>query len=185
MKTNTKLSLIAFMAITVAVTSCKKDKKELPKIDENELFTTIKLKFTDQANTSDVKTFIWRDVDGDGVGNPAVIDNIILKPNTNYNMEVSEILNESATPVQNITDEVKEESDEHLLVYKPSLNLLTVDITDKDKNNLQIGLSSIVKTNTAKNGTLQVILRHQPGVKNGTEAPGSTDFDISFNVKVQ
>lgn len=184
MKTNTKLSIIAFMMLTIAVSSCKKDKKELPKVDENELITTIKLEFKNAANPADVKIFTWKDIDGDG-GNPAVIDDITLKPNTKYDMKVVAVLNETTNPVEDITGEIEEESFEHLLVYKPSANLLTVLITDKDKNSLPIGLEATVETKAVTTGNLQVILRHQPGVKDGTEAPGSTDFDISFNVKVQ
>lgn len=184
MKTNTKLSLIAIMAITFAVSSCKKDKKELPPVDENELITTIKVKFTNATNPTDVKTFTWKDLDGQGGADP-VVDEIKLATNKTYNMEIAEVLNETATPVQNITEEIEEEDYEHLLVYKPSTNLLTVQITDKDKNNYPVGLMAVVNTNTAKNGTLQIILRHQPGVKDGTEAPGSTDFDITYPVKIQ
>ncbi|TAH00889.1 MAG: hypothetical protein EAZ15_08165 [Sphingobacteriales bacterium] len=184
MKTNTKLSLIAFMAFSLAISSCKKDKKELPPVDESELITTIKLQFTNASNATDIKTYTWRDIDGDGGAAP-VIEEILLAANTNYNMEIVKILNETTTPPEDITEEIAEEDYDHLFVYKPSADLLTLQITDKDKNNLNVGLMGLVTTGAAKNGTLQVVLRHQPGVKDGTEAPGSTDFDITFNVKVQ
>ncbi|TAE35455.1 MAG: hypothetical protein EAY66_08795 [Sphingobacteriales bacterium] len=172
------------MAITFAVSSCKKDKKELPPVDENELITTIKVKFTNATNPTDVKTFTWKDLDGQGGADP-VVDEIKLATNKTYKMEVTAVLNETTNPAQDITEEIKEEDYEHLFVYKPSTNLLTVQITDKDKNNYYVGLMADVNTNTAKNGTLQIILRHQLGVKDGTEAPGSTDFDITYPVKIQ
>lgn len=183
MKRNTKLSLIAFIALSISVSSCKKDKKELPKVNEGELITTIKLTFTEANNPSNTKTFTWRDIDGEG-GDAPVIDDIILASNKIYNMEVTQILNETTTPPEDIIEEIKEEDYDHLLVYKPSVDLLTVQITDKDKNNIKVGLKGTVTTAATKNGTLQIILRHQPGVKDGTEAPGSTDFDIMFNLKV-
>lgn len=183
MKTNSKLSIIAIMACTFAISSCKKE-KELPKVVENELITTIKLQFTNTTDAADVKTFTWKDIDGQG-GNPPVIDEIKLAPNKTYKMEVVKILNETSTPAEDITEEIAEEDYEHLLVYKPlPIGALTVTITDKDKNNLPVGLKADVRTGSAATGTLQVILRHQVGVKNGTEAPGSTDFDITFNVKI-
>jgi hypothetical protein len=37
----------------------------------------------------------------------------------------------------------------------------------------------------ASTGYLQVVLRHQPNVKDGTFAPGSTDFDAGFKVTIQ
>ncbi len=185
MKTNTKLSIIAFMALSIAVSSCKKDKKELPKVDENELITTIKLKFTNDKDANDVQFFTWKDIDGKG-GKDPVIDDIKLIANTTYKMEVNKVLNETSTPVEDITEEIVEENYEHLLVYKPSpTNLLSVLITDEDKNKFPVGLMANIGTGNARNGTLQIILRHQPGVKDGTEAPGNTDFDITYKVTIQ
>jgi hypothetical protein len=60
-----------------------------------------------------------------------------------------------------------------------------VAITDKDSKNLPVGLESTWTTGTSANGALQIILRHQPGVKNGTESPGNTDLDVTFQVKLQ
>ena len=37
----------------------------------------------------------------------------------------------------------------------------------------------------AGSGSLRVILRHQVGTKDGTETPGSTDFDTTFPVTIQ
>ncbi len=184
MKTNTKLSIVAIMVFTFAISACKKDKKELPKVDEPELITTIKLTFTNTNNAADVKTFAWKDLDGQGGAAP-MVDTIKLAANTNYNLEITEILNETATPVENVTEEIEEENYEHLFVYKPSASLLTVAISDKDKNKLPVGLMAVVNTNTAKTGTLRIVLRHQKGVKDGTEAPGSTDFDITYPVKIK
>ena len=185
MKTNTKISLIAFMAFSLAITSCKKDKKELPKVDEGELITTIKLEFTNTGNPADVKTFIWRDIDGQG-GEEPLIDEIKLLPNTNYKMIVAAVLNETTTPAENITEEIEEENYEHLFVYKPNpADALAITITDKDIKNLPVGLKADVRTGAAKTGILNVILRHQVGTKNGTEAPGSSDFDITYKVKIQ
>lgn len=185
MKTNTKLSIAAIMAFSLAISSCKKDNsKELPKVAENELTTTIKLQFTNAANPTDVKTFTWKDIDGEG-GNAPVSNDIVLATNTNYKMEIAEVLNETTSPVEDITEEIKEEDYDHLFVYKPTADLLSINITDKDKNNLNVGLKADVRTGSAKTGNLRVILRHQLGVKNGTEAPGSTDFDITYKVVIQ
>ncbi len=101
-------------------------------------------------------------------------------------MEVDAVLNEAENPVENIKEEVIEEAVDHLFVFKPTpANVLTVTITDKDSKNLPLGIVSDAVTTTAATGKLQVILRHQPGVKTGAEAPGSTDLDATFNVKVQ
>jgi hypothetical protein len=184
LKNKLKLSLLAVAAIMLSV-SCKKNDDELPKVEENELITTVRLKFTNKANSSDVKLVTWKDLDGQGGNNP-VIGEIVLAPNSAYRMEIDAILNEAQTPVVNIKEEVAKEADDHLFVFKPTpANILTVNITDKDSKNLPVGLVSDAVTTVAGTGKLQVILRHQSNVKNGTEAPGSTDLDATFDVKVQ
>ena len=185
LKNKIKLSLLAVAAIMLSVSSCKKNDDDLPEVEENELITTVKLKFSNKSNSSDVKYFTWKDLDGQGGYNP-LIEEIVLAPNSSYKMEIDAILNEAQTPAGNIKEEVAEEADSHLFVFKPApANIMTVTITDKDSKNLPLGLVSDVVTTAAGTGKLQVILRHQLNSKNGTEAPGSTDLDATFNVKVQ
>jgi hypothetical protein len=71
-------------------------------------------------------------------------------------------------------------------VTGPYLNL-TVTRTDVDSNNppLQVGLTDNLVTGAASTGRLRVVLRHQPNVKNGTYNPGSTDFDVNYQVTIQ
>lgn len=177
------LFLVMLLGIVVGLLGCKKE--DAAPEDENELITTVQLKFTDGTN---VQTFQWRDIDGDGGAAPT-IQNIALKANKTYKLDIS-LLNESKTPAEDITKEVEEESDEHLLVFTPSpAALMTYTYGDKDANNFPIGLTGSLKTTAAGTGTLQVVLRHQPPVngmrqKNGTATPGSTDVDVTFNVSV-
>ena len=64
---------------------------------------------------------------------------------------------------------------------------LTVTRTDTDTNTkpLPVGLTDQFKTGAASTGYLQVVLRHQPNVKDGSYAPGSTDFDAGFQVAIK
>lgn len=63
---------------------------------------------------------------------------------------------------------------------------LTVTTTDLDSNNppLPLGFKTSFKTGAAGTGYLRVVLRHQPNSKDGTYAPGSTDLDVGFNVRI-
>lgn len=170
------LLILATIGI-IANTGCKK--KELPD-DEEELITTIKMNFKNKANNA-VTTFTARDLDGEG-GNPPVIDAISLLANAEYELTL-EFLNESVNPPEDITEEIEEEADDHLVIFKKSGSLnLNVTITDRDSKNLPVGLKSNVTSGAASNGTFTVILKHQPGVKNGQEAPGSVDYEVTFNV---
>jgi hypothetical protein len=63
--------------------------------------------------------------------------------------------------------------------------LIAVRIQDKDSKGLPLGLMSSWATSDSTNGWLRMILRHQPGTKNGTETPGSTDFEADFPVVVK
>lgn len=183
-KTQLRFGLIAAMVAVISVAGCKKD-KALPEVDEEELITTLRLKFVNKAVATDIRTFTYKDIDGDG-GNAPVIDEIMLAANSTYTLTVDAVLNESASPAEDIKEEIEEEAEDHLFVYKPSTGLnLTVNITDKDSKNLPIGLEADAIAAAASTGKLQVLLRHQPGSKNGTETPGGTDIDATFNVKIQ
>lgn len=185
-KLNIKTGMIAAAALVMTFSACKKNKDIIPDVEENELITKVSLKFTNTANTADVATVTWSDPDGDG-GVAPTIGTLTLKPNTNYNFEVSEVRNETASTEagKNVLAEIIDESHEHLWVYKPTAANLTLTRTDKDKNGIVFGLKGTATTAAASNGSLEVILRHQPEGKNGTEAPGSTDFDATFPVKIQ
>ncbi|MFT4032829.1 MAG: hypothetical protein QM669_10450 [Siphonobacter sp.] len=171
-------SFLPFIGIVI-LTAC--DSKGDPEPDENELITTVQLTVTDPGNVS--KTVSWKDSTGSG---KAVIDTLILSKNVSYTYSVK-FLDQSQSPEEDITTEIKERSDEHLLVFTPSPTaLLAVTITDKDKNGLPIGLVGSMQTQTtAGTGKLKIQLRHQPGVKDGSAVPGSDDANVDFPVVIQ
>ncbi|HEV7348954.1 hypothetical protein [Telluribacter sp.] len=176
------------MGMMVLLTDCRRADDPEPQ-DENELITTVRLHFTEQGTTT-VNTFEYKDPDGDGGNAPTRFDQIRLKPNTTYNMTV-EILDESKSPAENITEEIAEEADEHLMVYTATpASLLTYTYGDKDSRNQPLGLTGTARTGAAGTGTLKVQLRHQPPVngtpvKNGTAAPGSDDINLDFGLRVE
>ena len=104
-------------------------------------------------------------------------------------MEV-DFFDESKTPAENKTSEIKTEGEEHLVVFTPTPStLFTYTASDKDGRNFPIGLIGNLTTGNAGQGTLRVQLRHQPPVngqpvKDGTITPGSDDINISFNVTI-
>ena len=173
------------LALLLSMVACKDTSVDVE--EENEIITTVKLNFTSGGTT---QTFVFNDPDGDGGNAPTKFDNISLKPNTSYTLTV-ELLDESKTPADNITNEVKTESDEHLFVFTPSpASLLTYTYGDKDPRNFPIGLTGTAQTGAAGTGKLKVQLRHQPPVngkevKDGTPAPGSDDVNLDFNISIQ
>ena len=179
---------LPILFVALLFTSCKKD-EEIEPTDDNELITRVELKFTDvAANTS--LTYTFQDKDGDPKTAPEKFDKIVLNKGVTYTVSVG-VYDDTKSPVADITEEIAEESDVHLFVYKTTpAALLTTTILDKDKNGLPIGLSASVLTqSTAGTGKLNLLLKHQPElngvkVKTGQEAGGSTDIDLLFDVEI-
>ncbi|TDB64038.1 hypothetical protein [Arundinibacter roseus] len=178
---------LVMIGLTLFLTQCKKAEDVEPE-EENELITTVVLKFTESGSTTPLQ-FTFRDTDGDGGNAPTTFDKIALKANTSYTLTV-EFLDESKTPAEDITEEVEEEADEHLVIFTATpASLLTYVYGDKDANNFPIGLTGTATTGAAGTGKLKVQLRHQTPVngvpvKNGTPGPGSDDVNLDFDLEV-
>ena len=176
---------LLLLAAPFAIAACDDDKDPDP-VDDNEVITTVTYTLTPVGGGTPVSV-TFRDPDGDQGSQPGVTTGALtLAAGTTYTGTIT-LLDETKSPAENTTEEVRNESDEHLLVYKVNpAGLLTITRTDRDANNLEVGLSTAVQTQaTAGTGSLNVLLRHQPGAKDGTETPGSSDVDVTFPVTVQ
>ncbi len=180
----TILSITGLLSLVILQTSCKKDTIQPPNPNEEELITTFKITLTDSAGVNPTVTAMYRDLDGDGGVGPSIFDSIKLKPNTTYNASIL-LLDETKTPADTISNEVLEEGAEHLFCFTSPASNLTIQRTDKDVNNLEIGLQSKWKTMSSGNTTLQIVLRHQPDVKTGACEPGASDLDLMFQTLIQ
>lgn len=189
MKKNLRLTLFA-AAVSLAFAACKKEKTETPTENANEEITTVKLTFTNAANAAEKVVATWKDL----TGNP-VIDKVVLKANTTYNLS-TELFDERKNPADTITHEIEEEGDEHRLFHlffsKANANVqdslstvAAVTPLDKDANNLPVGLEVSVATKGAFTGYLRMVVRHQPGNKNGSYGPGSTDVLTEFPLEIK
>jgi len=180
--------LILTLFVLFGVLACKKEPEVLP-MDDNELITTVELVFTDPLNNT--VSFKFRDLDGDSRTAPESFDTLKLARNTDYSIEIH-VGDESKGSLEDITEDIEEEADVHLFVYRPKpASLLAMQIIDKDKNALPVGLKANAKTQYVPgNGFLQVMLKHQPPlngkvVKTGDEEVGSTDLDLSFPLVIK
>lgn len=180
--------LFSIIAVLSICAGCKKDKDPVadppPVVNQSEVITTLKLIFVDSSNTSDIRSATFRDPDGDGGAGPDIYDTIKLASNKTWLTSIY-ILNETVSPVDTISKEVLEEANDHIICFTPTGVSAAVTITDLDGNSRPIGLQSKFKTMNSGTGTMQIILRHQPGVKDGTCSPGSTDVDVTFQTKIQ
>lgn len=185
---------IAFILLTASVivtswSSCSKPEENVVVPDpDNEVITTVKLVATNAADAADVVTAQWKDLTPND-GNPDLSGaNMTLKKDAVYNVELT-FLDETKSPAGDITAEVRDRANYHLICYSPASGLnLTAQRTDKDNNTpqLELGLKARFTTTAASTGNLQVALHHQPSGKNGTDcAIGSTDAEVNFAVTVQ
>ncbi|NBC59042.1 MAG: type 1 periplasmic binding fold superfamily protein [Bacteroidetes bacterium] len=184
MKTMKTFQLLAILTVfAFAFTSCSDDDDAPQVINEEEVITTMNVMLFDGTST---KMLTIVDADGD-----PIISADELDANTTYNGSV-EFLNETETPVEDITAEVAEEDEEHQVFYVPSSSLnATVEYDDQDANGNPVGLDFTLTTGDASTGTLTVILRHEPnkdaaGVSEGdpANAGGETDVEAAFEVDI-
>lgn len=190
MKTIKNIVLITVALSTLFVTGCKKDDDDPkpsgnnnPPVHEEELITSVILSFVDTAGVQPSVQYAFRDPDGDGGNAPTQHDTIRLVANTYYNATI-QLLNESESPAEDITLEVQDEDDEHIFCYTPANTNVTVVRTDSD-GTYEVGITSRWGTGAAATGETTVTLKHQPGVKDGTCAPGDTDVEVTFVTIVQ
>lgn len=176
------------LVATMLLLSCKKKEENPQKNPENELITTVQIKVSDGTET---KTAQWKNVAGYGNSGNITIDTLFLKQGSTYTGEIV-LLNESnPNDIDTISYEVEEEAEDHQFFYfvQPT-SLFTLNILDKDKNMVPIGLEFEVKNlSNVGTGSLRAVLKHQAALKpksgQGDFTLGSTDVDISIPVKIK
>lgn len=214
MKTLIKSTFFLGILAMLLNTSCRKKKNEPtpenPPETPNtqEVITTFKILLTDSASNT-IYTYFYKDPDGDGGQSgfygpgtnttSTQTDSILtLTANTTYFAEIL-LLDETKNPIDTISKEVEEEGADHMFFFNstnPSgspygLTLagsgIKITYTDLDNGSPQrgIGLKSRWRTyGIAAKSPLNIILKHQPGVKDGTISPGDTDIDINFKITI-
>ncbi|HEY0271622.1 MAG TPA: hypothetical protein VGC22_00500 [Chitinophaga sp.] len=186
-----RLTSIPFLLLGAAVLlhACNKDEKAVaPPVPGNEFLTTVKVRAVNTQDPTDVQVASWTDETlianpPDSINTPV----LNLKANATYTAEVL-FLDETKTPAGDVTEEIKERQNYHLVCFTTTSGLnLTVKRTDLDTNvpALEVGLEDQFTTGAAGTGSLNVQLRHQPNAKNGSCDPGSTDADVTYTVNIK
>lgn len=138
------------------------------------------------------------DPDGEGSQNMVASSDIVLKANTDYELFITF---ENTVTGEKISDEVSDESDEHMLFFEFTNDLFEspsgngnmdnradqVNYLDKDANNLPLGLITGWVTGDAKSGTFRFVLKHQPDIKSATSGStdGASDIDFTWNLVIE
>lgn len=199
-----KYSMIPMIAAAVLLTGCEKEEDEVPEEEhDHEMFTDVKLIFTNKSDNSDVVTALAKDPDHEGPIGLKVNESIDLDTNKTYELSF-EILNiHDDGDVDDIGAEVKDEADEHQIFFSFTDNAFSnplgdgnIDNTadpivykDQDKNGNPLGLLTEWTTSSSilTNGKFTVRLQHQPDVKTSTSGAndGDSDFDLEFTLNIK
>ena len=195
----------ALVTASLAATAACSDDATTP--SEQEVITTVTLAFTPTGGGTTV-TASYDDPDGDGGAAPT-IDSIALVAGVTYDTTVR-FQNKLETPAEEITDEIRDESDQHQLFFTgpvvdgPAANhpgaALVHAYADTDANLLPIGLANTFAVGGGTPGDLTVTLRHMPpvngaAVKTAAAAmtvrdggfaalSGETDAQVTFSVAI-
>jgi hypothetical protein len=128
---------------------------------------------------------------------------IKLAPTNTYTLSIFLIngLADATQPEYDVTEEVREEADEHMFFFGWTGNLFVspsgvgnaddpagiVSYLDEDANGLPLGLETQWTTSTLSTGEFRIILKHQPELKSAQSDArmGETDLDITFPVMVE
>lgn len=181
------ISLLFALAIAFGISSCGINDHDHDHDYDHDYATTVIITLINQSNTADTVRAVWKDLDGPGGAAPSIIDTISLKSDVSYTGSI-ELFNESKTPKTDITQEVKVDEYTKQFFFTPSTgieSLVEWTITDKDRNNLPVGLAFQVKTKTGTGdkGVVNIVLSHYDSMtKNGTSKSLESDIDIDYPV---
>jgi len=184
MKLKRIVQVCVVIGLAFLANSCKKDSSAVndpPGGNDPELITTVKVVLSDSLNAAQVVKATWRDFDGDGGNPPSQIDTLRLPAGHTFFGQIV-LLREQNNMVDTVSNEVRAEQNDHFFYFKANGAKIDVRYADFDTHAppLPLGLKSVWQVGSASQGSMRIVLRHQPGIKDGTYTPGETDLDVSF-----
>jgi len=172
------------MITALAFTSCKKDDKDPTNNssteNEQELITTVIITLEDSNNN--IESYTFSDPDGAG-GADATVEPIQLFEGQVYSVNIQFLDKSNPSAPVDLTTEINNEGAEHMVCYTTDLGGISVTKTDSD-GTYPIGLTSSWEVDPSSDATtITITLKHQPGLKDGTCAPGETDVEVTFPIQ--
>jgi hypothetical protein len=153
---------------------------------DNEIISRVELTFTPEGG-GDALVFAFTDPDGDG-GMSGTAERVELVAGTTYELGIR-FVNELASPAEDLTVEIEEESEEHMIfvtgdVMGPASTLagalLVHAYADLESDyggnavgdDLPVGLASTITASSAGEGELRILLRHLPELNGEAQKSG-------------
>jgi len=178
---------LALAALSLVMVSCGGDSITDP-AGETEVISRVTLTLTSASGA--VSSAFIEDADGNGPNAPSAQSGTLSLPAGTTASGTIRFENRLVTPIENITDEVRAEANEHRVIYTVTGNGITVTTTDVDGAGRPLGLtfSAAAAAGTPSGArTLRVVLCHydttpKPAV--ATSCTVDTDIDVSFALTV-
>lgn len=175
-------SLILLTGVTLFFSACGSDDNLPEAINEEETITTVKLTFT-AVDSTETKTVTWTNDKKEP---------ITLQKDSSYEVTIQFLDESDPNAVDNITEEVIVEKDEHFIYFETTVSDLVIqsaqqDITDSNGDTINI-VTTWQSPMASSSGIVTAYLIHEPLTKKGTKRDdfgGETDIEVSFEVIVQ
>jgi len=199
MKTDIFPGCYLIVSLLLFLSGCEAE--EPTREDTPEMITKVVVTF--QPDAGETVTVSATDPDGDGLQSMKADTVVSLLANKHYRLSIS-MLNEFSQPGDvgyDISEEVNEESDEHMIFFGWTNGLFSdpagdgniderndlVHYLDQDSHGLPLGLSTSWITGQNLSGSLRILLKHQPDLKSSASqsSEGETDLDVTFKVTVE
>jgi hypothetical protein len=186
---------LAFGLVATLLSACKKDTNSTTPANEEEIITTVALAVQDSGVAPAViRTFYWKDLDGPGGTAPSQQDTIQLNA-TQTGLVTLTLSDESVSPTAVISTEIEAEKNVHQFFFTPMGSNLSLAYNPADYDNntppKPLGLKTFWRTKGAGEGTVRLVLKHQPGLKAGINNTvgdatlGNSDLDITLPYRVR
>ena len=170
-----------FLFSVLSFSSCDRDD---PKpVNEEEVITTVEVTLIPDGGGGQV-ILKFMDEDGEqGSIAPEITISGPLQASTRYTGTIR-FLNETNHPTEDISEEVREEGNDHLICFDSSQNI-AITYGDTDDNGLPLGLTTSWLTGEVGTAEVTISLRHQAGTKTGIcPGAGETDVEVTFNLNI-
>lgn len=175
---NTIRSIVVLLFIFTAV-QCSKDSPD--EIHEHETINRVTLTVTSPDGTS--TDYTWNE----GESEPT----INLTANSSHQVSISFFDASNASDVEDITEEVIDEADEHFVFYEitsASLSISPASNDVEDSDGVDINIRTAWAAGDASTGVVRATLIHMPTSKTGSTRSslgGGTDVERDFPVNIQ
>lgn len=184
-----KLTPCLFFVIVV-MTSCSMDDITPQQVNETEVISDVTLIFTDSEGMQKSYTYTDPKYRTEDYQDPI----IRLSRNRSYDVTVKFYDKSNPDDIEDVTEEIEEEKDDHFVeyrFYKASVDLTRTDNTEStDENGIQIGLFTNWKTGNSAEGSTTITLIHKPEIKktanpDGNHIGGETDAEVIFDLVIE